>query len=111
MAAILIVDDEENIRKLLEAYLTTEGHIVHCAADGVQGLAAFRRYHPDLVVLDIMLPGMDGLEVLQQIRRESEAYVLLLTSCSEETDRVIGLTIGADDYFTKPFNPANSLHG
>ncbi|MBI5959274.1 MAG: response regulator transcription factor [Chloroflexi bacterium] len=105
MAAVLIVDDEENIRKLVEAYLTAEGYTVHSAADGVQGLAAFRRYHPDLVILDIMLPGMDGLDVLQQIRRESDAYVLLLTSRSEETDRVIGLTVGADDYVTKPFSP------
>jgi two-component system alkaline phosphatase synthesis response regulator PhoP len=105
MTAILVVDDEENIRKLLEAYLTAEGYTVHCVADGVQGVAAFRRHHPDLVVLDIMLPGMDGLEVLQQIRRESDAYVLLLTSRSEETDRVIGLTVGADDYVTKPFSP------
>ncbi|HML20238.1 MAG TPA: response regulator transcription factor [Aggregatilinea sp.] len=105
MAAILIVDDEENIRNLLEAYLTREGYTVYLAPDGVQGLAAFRRYHPDLVVLDIMLPGMDGLDVLQQIRRESEAYVLLLTSRSEEADRVVGLTVGADDYVTKPFSP------
>ena len=105
MSSILIVDDEENIRKLLEAYLAAEGYTTHYAADGVQGLAAFRRYQPDLVVLDIMLPGMDGLEVLQQIRRESDAYVLMLTSRSEETDRVIGLTVGADDYVTKPFSP------
>ncbi len=105
MATILVVDDEDNIRKLVEAYLTAEGYTVHCAADGVQAVALFRRFSPDLVVLDIMLPGMDGLEVLQQIRRESEAYVLLLTSRSEETDRVIGLTVGADDYVTKPFSP------
>jgi two-component system alkaline phosphatase synthesis response regulator PhoP len=105
MAGILLVDDEENLRKLVEAYLTAEGYAVYCAADGVQGLASFRRYHPDLVILDIMLPRMDGLEVLQQIRRESDAYVLLLTSRSEETDRVIGLTVGADDYVTKPFSP------
>ncbi len=105
MAAILIVDDEENIRNLLEAYLAREGYTVYSVSDGVQGIAAFRRYHPDLVVLDIMLPGMDGLDVLQQIRRESDAYVLLLTSRSEEADRVIGLTVGADDYVTKPFSP------
>lgn len=105
MATILVVDDEENIRKLVEAYLVAEGYTVHCAADGAQALALFRRYPPDLVILDIMLPGIDGLEVLQQIRRESEAYVLLLTSRSEETDRVIGLTVGADDYVTKPFSP------
>jgi len=105
LTAILVVDDEDNIRNLVEAYLTPEGYTVHCAADGTQALALFRRYSPDLVILDIMLPGMDGLEVLQQIRRESEAYVILLTSRSEETDRVIGLTVGADDYVTKPFSP------
>ncbi|RIK36331.1 MAG: DNA-binding response regulator [Chloroflexi bacterium] len=105
MPSILVVDDEENIRNLLDAYLTAENYAVYCAADGTQGLAAFRRYQPDLVVLDIMLPGIDGLEVLQQIRRESDVYVLLLTSRSEETDRVIGLTVGADDYATKPFSP------
>ncbi len=105
MTTILIVDDEESIRHLVEAYLSAEGYTVHQAADGVQGLAAFRRYQPDLVVLDIMLPGMDGLDVLQQIRRESDAYVLMLTARSEEADRVIGLTVGADDYLTKPFSP------
>ena len=105
MAGILVVDDEENIRNLVKAYLHAEGYAVHSAADGVQGLAAFRRYQPDLVILDVMLPGMDGLEVLQQIRRESDVYVLMLTAKSEETDRVVGLTVGADDYLTKPFSP------
>ena len=105
MASILVVDDEENIRRLLEAYLTAEGFTVHSAEDGSQALALFRRYSPDLIVLDIMLPGRDGLKILQQLRRESDAYVLLLTSRSEETDRIIGLTVGADDYVTKPFSP------
>jgi two-component system alkaline phosphatase synthesis response regulator PhoP len=105
MPSILIIDDEENIRNLVNAYLTTEGYSLYAAADGPQGLALFRRYHPDLVILDIMLPGMDGLEVLQHIRRESEAYVMMLTAKSEEADRVIGLTVGADDYLTKPFSP------
>jgi two-component system alkaline phosphatase synthesis response regulator PhoP len=105
MSNILVVDDEANIRHLVEAYLKAEGHTVYSAEDGLQGLAAFRRYQPDLVVLDIMLPGMDGLEVLQHIRRESQAYVLMLTAKSEEADRVIGLTVGADDYLTKPFSP------
>jgi two-component system alkaline phosphatase synthesis response regulator PhoP len=89
----------------VEAYLTAEGHTVHKASDGRAGLAAFRRAQPDLVILDIMLPGMDGLELLQQIRRESDVYVLMLTAKSDETDRVIGLTVGADDYVTKPFSP------
>jgi two-component system alkaline phosphatase synthesis response regulator PhoP len=105
MTTILIIDDEENIRHLVEAYLQAEGYTIHMAADGTQGLAAFRRHRPDLVVLDVMLPGMDGLTLLQQIRRESDVYVLMLTAKSEETDRVIGLTVGADDYLTKPFSP------
>ncbi|NPV68150.1 MAG: response regulator transcription factor [Anaerolineae bacterium] len=105
MATILIVDDEPSIRQVVRAYLEAEGYTVHEAADGVQALAVFRRYQPDLVVLDVMLPGMGGLEVLQAIRRESDVYVMLLTARSEETDRVIGLTVGADDYLTKPFSP------
>ncbi len=105
MASILIVDDEENIRNLVKAYLEREGYTVYVAQDGPGALAAFRRYHPDLLVLDVMLPGLDGLEVLQQIRRESDVYVLLLTAKSEETDRIVGLTVGADDYLTKPFSP------
>jgi two-component system alkaline phosphatase synthesis response regulator PhoP len=105
MAIILAVDDEESILNVLEAYLKADGHTVYSAKDGVQGLALFRRYHPDLVILDIMIPEMDGLEVLQNIRRESDAYVMLLTAKSEEMDRIIGLTVGADDYVTKPFSP------
>jgi two-component system alkaline phosphatase synthesis response regulator PhoP len=105
MPDILIIDDEENIQNLVEAYLQADGFTVHKAADGHAGLAAFRRHQPDLIILDIMLPGIDGLELLQQIRRESDVYVLMLTAKSEETDRVIGLTVGADDYLTKPFSP------
>lgn len=105
MTAILVVDDEANIRNLVKAYLEADGYTVHVAENGPQGLTAFRRYQPELVVLDVMLPGMDGLQVLQQIRRESEAYVMMLTARSEETDRIVGLTVGADDYLTKPFSP------
>ncbi len=105
MAAILVIDDEAAICGIVEAYLKAEGNTVYLAEDGVQGLALFRRHKPDMVILDIMLPGMDGLEVLQQIRRESAVYVMLLTAKSEETDRVVGLTVGADDYLTKPFSP------
>ena len=75
------------------------------AADGISGLKAARAFQPDLIVLDIMLPGMDGLEVLTQLRRESNVYVILLTAKTEELDRVLGLSIGADDYVTKPFSP------
>jgi two-component system, OmpR family, alkaline phosphatase synthesis response regulator PhoP len=105
MATILVIDDEESILKLVEAYLKADGNTVHLARDGAQGLAAFRRYNPELVILDIMLPEIDGMEVLQQIRRESDVYVMMLTAKSEEFDRVMGLTIGADDYLTKPFSP------
>ncbi len=105
MPTILIVDDEDNIRHLVTAYLNAEGYTVCNAADGPGGLAAVRRYQPDLVILDVLLPGMDGLETLQHIRRESDVYVLLLTAKSEEADRVLGLTVGADDYLTKPFSP------
>ncbi|MBI1256431.1 MAG: response regulator [Chloroflexi bacterium] len=105
MAAILVVDDETAILGIVEAYLKADGNTVYLAEDGLQGLSLFRRYKPDLVILDIMMPGMDGLEVLQHIRRESGAYVLMLTSKAEEADRVIGLTVGADDYLTKPFSP------
>lgn len=105
MATILIIDDEESILNIVDAYLKADGNTVYAARDGAAGLAAFQRYQPDLVILDIMLPEMDGLQVLQNIRRSSDVYVILLTAKSEEFDRVMGLTVGADDYLTKPFSP------
>ena len=104
-AKILVVDDEQNIRDIVKAYLAKEGYAVTTAADGPSALKAARQVRPDLVVLDLMLPEMDGLEVLQQLRRESEVYVLMLTARAEETDKVVGLSVGADDYLTKPFSP------
>ncbi len=104
-AKILIVDDEANILDLITAYLKPEGYDVRTAANGVAGLDLARSFRPDLIVLDVMLPGMDGLEMLARLRRESGAYVILLTSKSEETDKVVGLSVGADDYVTKPFSP------
>ncbi|MBC8334386.1 MAG: response regulator transcription factor [Anaerolineales bacterium] len=104
-AKILVVDDEPSIVNLVKAYLEPEGYEVFTANDGPSGLKAARVFKPDLIVLDVMLPGMDGVEVLTQLRRESNVYVILLTAKTEETDRVIGLTIGADDYVTKPFSP------
>ena len=104
-AKILIVDDEPSIVNLITAYLKPEGYEVYTANDGPSGLKAARSFAPDLIVLDVMLPGMDGVEVLTRIRRESEVYVILLTAKTEEMDRVVGLTIGADDYVTKPFSP------
>ena len=102
---ILVIDDEESILNLVTAYLHQEGYEYYTANDGPSGLKASRAYHPDLIVLDINLPGMDGIELLTQLRRESDVYVIMLTAKAEETDKVIGLSVGADDYLTKPFSP------
>jgi two-component system alkaline phosphatase synthesis response regulator PhoP len=104
-AKILVIDDEPNIVNLVSAYLKPEGYEVYTAEDGLKGLKAARAFKPDLIVLDVMLPGIDGIEVLTRLRRESDVYVILLTAKTEETDRVIGLSIGADDYVSKPFSP------
>lgn len=104
-AKILVIDDEPSIVNLVTAYLKPEGYEVYTAADGASGLKAARAFKPDLVILDIMLPGMDGLELLSRLRRESEVYVILLTAKTEETDKIVGLSVGADDYVTKPFSP------
>ena len=105
MSKILIVDDEPSIIKLVSAYLKPEGYEVFTATDGPSGLKMAKVYKPDLVVLDLMLPGMDGLEILTRLRRESDVYVILLTARAEETDKIVGLSVGADDYVTKPFSP------
>jgi two-component system, OmpR family, alkaline phosphatase synthesis response regulator PhoP len=105
MTKILIVDDEPSIVNLVTAYLKPEGYEVYAAVDGPSGLKAARAFKPDLVILDLMLPGMDGFEVLSRLRRESEVYVILLTAKTEETDKIVGLSVGADDYVTKPFSP------
>jgi two-component system, OmpR family, alkaline phosphatase synthesis response regulator PhoP len=104
-AKILIIDDEQSILNLVSAYLRPEGYEVHTAMDGLAGLKAARAFKPDLVILDIMLPGMDGLELLSRLRLESNAYIILLTARTEETDKIVGLSVGADDYVTKPFSP------
>lgn len=104
-AKVLIVDDEVAITNLVSAYLKPEGYEIYTAADGPSGLQAARAYKPDLIVLDVMLPGMDGVEVLTRLRRESDVYVILLTAKTEETDKIVGLSVGADDYVTKPFSP------
>jgi two-component system alkaline phosphatase synthesis response regulator PhoP len=104
-AKILVIDDEPSILNLVTAYLRSEGFDYHTAIDGPSGLKAARVFHPDLIVLDIMLPGMDGIELLNQLRRESNVYVIMLTARTEETDKIVGLSIGADDYMTKPFSP------
>jgi two-component system alkaline phosphatase synthesis response regulator PhoP len=102
---VLVIDDDQSIVDLLSTYLTQEGFQVDVAGDGAAGLAKARLTHPDIVVLDIMLPGLDGLEVLRRLRTESSAYVVMLTAKAEETDKVVGLSVGADDYVTKPFSP------
>src|SRR5690349_4503822 len=105
MAKILVIDDEPSITNLVSAYLKPEGYEVYTAADGNAGLKAARAFKPDLIILDIMLPGMDGIELLSRLRRESEVYVIMLTARTEETDKIVGLSVGADDYMTKPFSP------
>jgi two-component system, OmpR family, alkaline phosphatase synthesis response regulator PhoP len=105
MTKILVIDDEPSIVNLISAYLKPEGYEVYTAMDGPSGLKAARTYKPDLLILDVMLPGMDGIELLSRLRRESQVYVILLTARTEETDKIVGLSIGADDYVTKPFSP------
>lgn len=102
---ILVVDDEKQIVKLARDYLERASFRVLTAGDGVTGLAAARRERPDLIVLDLALPGMDGLDVCRALRRESDVPIIMLTARVEETDRLIGLELGADDYITKPFSP------
>ncbi len=105
MPKILVVDDESSILNLVTTYLKAEGYEYFTAADGQAALKAARAFHPDIVILDVMLPGLDGLEVLARLRRESDVYVILLTARTEETDKIVGLSVGADDYVTKPFSP------
>ena len=102
---VLVVDDEPPIVELLSGYLAREGWSVDAAIDGPAALEAVRRLDPDVIVLDVMLPGLDGIEVCRQLRAFSDAYVLMLTARGEEIDRIMGLTVGADDYLVKPFSP------
>jgi two-component system alkaline phosphatase synthesis response regulator PhoP len=102
---ILVVDDEPKIVKLAYDYLVRSGFQVLSAGDGPTALASARRDHPDLVVLDLNLPGMDGLDVCRVLRRESDVPIIMLTARVDETDRLIGLELGADDYIVKPFSP------
>jgi DNA-binding response OmpR family regulator len=104
-ARVLVVDDEPIVREILERYLSKEGFEVTTAADGETALETFDAVRPDLVVLDLMLPRVDGLEVFRRIRERNGTPVLMLTARGEETDRVVGLELGADDYVAKPFSP------
>jgi DNA-binding response OmpR family regulator len=101
--SILLIDDDQNVSHLIRLYLEKEGYQVYEAARGDEGLAAFRQHVPSLVLLDIMLPGIDGLDVLREIRKTSKAPVIMLTAKDETFDKVLGLELGADDYITKPF--------
>lgn len=102
---ILVVDDEASIRHILRTYLESAGFEVKCIDNGPDALTWNRLEKPDLIVLDLNLPGMDGIEVAARIREESDVYILMLTARGEEDDRVVGLRMGADDYLTKPFSP------
>jgi len=105
MATVLVVDDEPIVREVVVRYLAREGHETLEAADGNSARGAIERAEPDLVVLDVMLPGTDGLELCRWIRGRSELPVIMLTARGEEADRIVGLELGADDYVTKPFSP------
>jgi two-component system alkaline phosphatase synthesis response regulator PhoP len=105
MKTILVVDDERNIVDLLRLYLEKEGFAVAAAYDGEEALVLHARHDPDLVILDLMLPKVDGLDVCREIRRRGDTPVLMLTARSDDIDAIVGLELGADDYVTKPFNP------
>jgi DNA-binding response OmpR family regulator len=102
---ILVVDDEPKVARLARDYLEKNGYRVITAADGQSALTVARREKPDLIILDLMLPNIDGREVCRILRRESDVPIIMLTALSEEIDQVTGLEIGADDYITKPFSP------
>ncbi|MFW6056705.1 MAG: response regulator transcription factor [Chloroflexota bacterium] len=102
---ILVVDDDPNTTRLVKLYLQRDGHTVTTAADGVEALNAAREKHPDLIVLDIMMPKMDGIEVCRVLRQESDIPIIMLTARTTDEDKLKGLDTGADDYVTKPFSP------
>jgi two-component system, OmpR family, alkaline phosphatase synthesis response regulator PhoP len=105
MKTILVIDDERNIVELLRLYLEKEGWAVITAGDGETGLELHRRHEPDLIILDVMLPRLDGLEVCREVRRRGDTPILMLTARDDDVDSIVGLELGADDYVTKPFNP------
>jgi two-component system, OmpR family, alkaline phosphatase synthesis response regulator PhoP len=105
MPEILVIDDEANILELIKLYLEGEGFRVQTAGSGEEALGKMGSIHPDLIILDIMMPGINGFEVCQHIRKSSNVPIIMLTARKEDTDKIVGLEIGADDYLTKPFNP------
>jgi DNA-binding response OmpR family regulator len=104
-AKVVIVDDDEHIRELASLYLQKEGFDVSCAADGTSAVEKIKRANANLVVLDLMLPGMSGFDVCKQVRQTSDVPIIMLTARDEDIDKILGLELGADDYLTKPFNP------
>ena len=102
---VLVVDDERTVTEVVERYLRREGYDVAVAGDGEEALRLAREWEPDLVVLDLMLPLVDGLEVCRRLRKDTQLPIIMLTARGEETDRVVGLEMGADDYVVKPFSP------
>jgi len=106
---VLVVDDEPIVTEVVQRYLIREGYQVRVAADGRTALKEARDGAPDLVVLDLMLPGIDGLEVCRQLRAESSVPIIMLTAKGEESDKILGLGLGADDYLTKPFSPGELI--
>jgi DNA-binding response OmpR family regulator len=104
MEKILVVEDELTLLETLEYNLTRQGYEVHIAADGLTALEVARQEHPDLIVLDVMLPGLDGFEICRVLRQEMSVPILMLTARDDEVDKVVGLEVGADDYMTKPFS-------
>ncbi len=104
-STILVVDDEENIVQLARLYLNREGFRVEAAHDGAQALEKAKSLRPDLIILDLMMPEMDGLSVCKELRKNSNVPIIILTARGDDVDRVVGLELGADDYVTKPFNP------
>ena len=104
MATVLIVEDETTLRETLAYNLARQEYVVEAVGDGKAALEAARRLHPDLILLDLMLPGLDGIEVCRILRQETNIPILMLTARDDEIDRVLGLEIGADDYITKPFS-------
>ena len=105
LTSILVVDDEDTIREVVRRYLEREGFSVREAADGYEALDAIQEAQPDLIVLDLMLPGIDGLTITQHIRQDRQIPIIMLTAKGEANDRIRGLDLGADDYVTKPFSP------
>ena len=104
-STVLIVEDDPDTLEIVKLYLSRDGHKVLMSQDGLEGLRLAREAHPDLVVLDLMLPGLDGMEVCRALREESDVPIVMLTARVEEEDRLAGLDMGADDYLTKPFSP------